>query len=147
MANGEFPSQRAIYRYFRDTGDAGIDILVLALADFLASRGPLVSMEDWGKHCQLINYILAEHDNQQAKILPVKLIDGHDIMDTFGLAPGPLVGKLLAMVNEAHASGELSTREEALASVRRELSTVSKQQTRVSRKSQNSGVKTIPNTK
>jgi len=147
MANGEFPSQRAIYRYFRDTGDAGIDILVLALADFLASRGPLVSMEDWGKHCQLINYILAEHDNQQAKILPVKLIDGHDIMDTFGLAPGPLVGKLLAMVNEAHASGELSTREEALASVRRELSTVSKQQTRVSRKSQNSGVKTIPNKK
>jgi len=147
MANGEFPSQRAIYRYFRDTGDAGIDILVLALADFLASRGPLVSMEDWGKHCQLINYILAEHDNQQAKILPVKLIDGHDIMDTFGLAPGPLVGKLLGMVNEAHASGELSTREEALASVRRELSTVSKQQTRVSRKSQNSGVKTIPNKK
>ena len=147
MANEEFPSQRAIYRYFRDTGDAGIDILVLALADFLASRGPLVSMEDWGKHCQLINYILAEHDNQQAKILPVKLIDGHDIMDTFGLAPGPLVGKLLAMVNEAHASGELSTREEALASVRRELSTVSKQQTRVSRKSYNSEVKAISDTK
>jgi len=146
MANEEFPSQRAIYRYFRDTGDAGIDILVLALADFLASRGPLVSMEDWGKHCQLINYILEEHDNQQAKILPVKLIDGHDIMDILGLAPGPLVGKLLAIVNEAHASGELSTREEALALVRRELSTVSKQQTRVSRKSQNSGAKTIPNT-
>jgi len=147
MANEEFPTQRAIYRYFRDTGDAGIDILFLALADCLASRGPLVSMEDWEKHCQLINYILAEHDKQQAKILPVKLIDGHDIMDTFGLAPGPLVGKLLAMVNEAHASGELSTKEEALTLVRRELPSVSKQQTRVSQNSQNSGVKTIPNTK
>jgi len=79
--------------------------------------------------------------------LPVKLIDGHDIMDTYGLAPGPLVGKLLAMVNEAHASGELSTREEALALVRRKLSSVSKQQTRVSQKSQNSEVKTISNTK
>ncbi len=146
MANDEFPSQRAIYRYFRDTGDAGIDILVLALADFLATRGPLVSMGDWKKHCQLINYILEEHDRQQAKILPVKLIDGHDIMDTLGLAPGPLVGKLLAMINEAHASGELSTREEALALVRRELSTVSKQQTRGSQKSQNPGAKTIPNT-
>jgi poly(A) polymerase len=146
MASDEFPSQRAIYRYFRDTGDAGIDILVLALADFLASRGPLVSMEDWEKHCQLINYILEEHDKQQSKILPVKLIDGHDIMDTLNLAPGPLVGKLLAMINEAHASGELSTREEALALVRRELSTVTKQQTRVSRKSQNPGAKAIPNT-
>jgi len=147
MANGEFPTQRAIYRYFRDTGEVGIDILFLALADFLASRGPLVSMKDWEKHCQLINYILAEHDRQQAKILSVKLIDGHDIMDTFGLAPGRLIGKLLAMVNEAHASGELSTREEALALVRRELPAVSKQQTRVSQNSQNSEVKTISNTK
>ncbi len=147
MAHEEFPTQRAIYRYFRDTGEVSIDILFLALADYLASRGPLASMEEWKKHCQLINYILAEHDKQQTKILPVKLIDGHDIMSNFDLAPGPLIGKLLAMVNEAHASGELSTREEALALVRRELSAVSKQQTRVSQKSQNSGVKTIPNTK
>ena len=120
MANEELPTQRAIYRYFRDTGEAGIDILFLALADYLASRGPLASMEEWKKHCQLINYILAEHNKQQARILPVKLIDGHDIMSTFDLAPGPLIGKLLAMVNEAHASGELSTREEALALVQRE---------------------------
>jgi poly(A) polymerase len=147
MAHEELPTQRAIYRYFRDTGEAGIDILVLALADYLASRGPLASMEEWRNHCQLINYILAEHDKQQAKILPVKIIDGHDIMNNFDLAPGPLIGKLLAIVNEAHASGELSTREEALALVRKELSAVSKQQTRVSRKSQNSGVKTIPDTK
>jgi hypothetical protein len=104
-------------------------------------------MEDWEKHCRLINYILAEHDKQQTKILPVKLIDGHDIMDTFGLAPGPLVGKLLAMVNEAHASGELDTREEALALIRRELLTVNKQRTRTSQNSQNSEVKTISDTK
>jgi poly(A) polymerase len=147
MANEEFPTQRAIYRYFRDAGEAGIDILFLALADYLATRGPLVSMEEWKKHCQLINYILAEHDKQQAKILPVKLIDGHDIMDTFGLAPGPLVGELLAVVNEAHASGELSTREEALALVRRELPAVNKQQTRVTQNSQHSEAKTISNTK
>jgi poly(A) polymerase len=121
MAKDELPTPRAIYRYFRDTGEVGIDILFLALADYLASRGPLVSMEEWRKHCQLINYILAEHNKQQAKILPVKFIDGHDIMNTFNLAPGRLIGKLLAMVNEAHASGELSTREEALALVRREL--------------------------
>jgi len=147
MAHEEFPTQRAIYRYFRDTGEAGIDILILALADYLASRGPLVSMEEWGKNCQLINYILAEHDKQQTKILPVKLIDGHDIMNNFDLAPGPLIGKLLAMVNEALASSELSTKEEALAFVRMKLTAMSKQQTRVTQKSQNSGVKTLPDTK
>jgi len=147
MANDELPTQRAIYRYFRDTGEAGIDILLLALADYLASRGPLASMEEWRKHCQLINYILAEHDRQQAEILPVKLIDGDDIMNTFDLAPGSLIGRLLTMVNEAHASGDLSTREEALALVQRELSTVKKQHTKVAQKSGNSGGERIPNAK
>ena len=117
----ELPSQRAIYRYFRDTGDASIDILLLALADYLASRGPLVNMEEWKEHCRLINYILTEHDNQQVKITPVKLIDGHDLMDVFGLTPGPLIGELLALVREAQASGELTNREEALALVQGEL--------------------------
>jgi tRNA nucleotidyltransferase/poly(A) polymerase len=122
MANEGLPTQRAIYRYFRDTGDAGIDILILALADYLASRGPLVSMEEWKKHCHLINYILTEHDKQQDKVLPLKLIDGHDLINILGLTPGPLVGELLAMVREAQASGELSTREEALALVQKETS-------------------------
>jgi len=136
--NEELPTQRAIYRYFRDTGEVGIDILFLALADCLATRGPLISMEDWGKHCQLINYIIAEHHKQQAKILPVKFLDGHDIMNAFGLAPGPLIGKLLARVHEAHASGELSTKEEALTLVRKELSATSNQQAGVRQNSQNS---------
>jgi len=122
MANEELPTQRAIYRYFRDTGEAGIDILLLALGDYLASRGPLVDMEEWREHCQLIDYILAEHDKQQVQLLPVKLIDGHDLMNTFGLTPGPLIGELLAMVHEAQASGDITTKEEALALVQRELS-------------------------
>ena len=147
MANDELPTQRAIYRYFRDTGEASIDVLILALADYLASRGPLASMEEWRKHCQLVNYILAEHDKQQAKVLPMKLIDGDDIMDKFDLAPGPLVGRLLAMVNEAHASGELSTREEALALVRTELSTVKRQHTKIARKSRNCGAEIVSKAK
>lgn len=122
MTDDQLPSQRAIYRYFRDTGDAGIDILLLALADYLASRGPLVSVDEWRQHCHLMNYMLAEHANQQAKTLPMKLLNGHDIMRLFGLEPGPKIGSLLAMVHEAHASGEVSTREEALALVENELS-------------------------
>ncbi len=136
--NEGLPTQRAIYRYFRDTGEVGIDILFLALADYLASRGPLASMVEWKRHCQLINYIMTEHDNQQAKILPVKFVDGHDIMNAFDLAPGPLIGKLLARVHEAHASGELSTKEEALTLVRKELSATDNQQAGVCQNLQNS---------
>lgn len=121
MSDKELPTQRAIYRYFRDTGDAGIDILFLALADYLASRGPLVDIEEWKKHCQLINYILIEHEKQQFKVLPVKLADGHDLIEIFGLTQGPLIGELLSVVREAQASGELANREEAIALVQKEL--------------------------
>jgi hypothetical protein len=104
-------------------------------------------MEEWRSRCRLINYILTEHDKQQAKITPVKLIDGDDIMDKFDLAPGPLVGRLLATIHEAHASGEISTREEALALVQTELSAVSKQKTRVTQSSRNSAAKVIHSAK
>jgi hypothetical protein len=50
-----------------------------------------------------------------------------------------LIGKLLARVREAHASGELSTKKEALALVRKELSATSNQQADVCQNSQNSG--------
>ncbi len=128
ISDGELPSQRAIYRYFRDTGEAGIDTLLLALADYLASRGPMVSMEEWKDHCRATTYMLEEHRKQQSKTVPVKLVDGHDIMRMFGLVPGPLIGRVLSRVHEAHASGEVNTREEALALVKQELSAKSNQQ-------------------
>ncbi len=121
MANEGMPTQRAIYRYFRDTGDAGIDILFLVLADYLASRGPLVNMKEWKDYCRLIGYILSEHEKQQDVLLPVKLIDGHDLINIIGLSPGSLIGELLALVRESQASGEITTRDEALALVHKEL--------------------------
>ena len=121
MANVGLPSSRAIYRYFRDTGDAGIDVLFLALADYLAARGPNLDIKEWEQHNSLIGYIIAEHQDQQSKLLPVKLIDGHDLISIFGLTSGPLVGKLLRLVCEAQATGEVGSREEALALIRKKL--------------------------
>jgi poly(A) polymerase len=46
------------------------------------------------------------------------LIDGHDLMDIFNLAPSPLMGRILKQVHERRLSGELATRDRALAWVR-----------------------------
>lgn len=121
MSNEGLPTSRAIYRYFRDTEGAGLDILFIALADYLATRGPNLDVVEWKQHNQLIEYVFTEHTKQQVKILPVKLIDGHDIMDILGLGPGPVIGELLAEVREAQAAGEVRTRAEAIALVRREI--------------------------
>lgn len=114
-SHGELPSSRAIYRYFRDTGDAAIDVLFFSLADHLATRGANLDIANWQHHTSLVNHILDQHLAQKSETTPVKLINGHDLIRNFNLKPGPEVGKVLEAVREAHACREITTRDEALA--------------------------------
>lgn len=123
MTQGELPSRRAVYRYFRDARDVGTDVLFLALADYLATHGPNLDMAQWVGQARLMDCVLEEHWRQEAAVVPVKLIDGHDMMKSFGLQPGPRLGKLRAALREAQAAGEVNTRKEALAFVARQLGT------------------------
>ncbi len=123
MSQEGLPSHRAIYRYFRDTEGAGIDILFLSLADHLASRGPRLDLVGWQEHARLVEYVLEQHFEQGRVTTPPKLVSGHDLIDIFGLSPGPKIGKLLEAVREAQASGEIATREEALSYIREHLLT------------------------
>jgi poly(A) polymerase len=122
MSKEGLPSPRAIYRYFRDTGEAGIDILFLSLADHLATRGPNLKLESWREHTRLVGYVLDKRFEEAKVITPPKLVSGHDLINTFGLSPGPEVGELLELVREAQASGEIHTREAALVLVEKQLS-------------------------
>ena len=123
----DMPTGRALYRYYRDAGDIALDTLYLNMADYLAARGPMLELRDWTNHCSLIRYILEEglpgeegRRKESVQSLP-KLVDGYDIIDRFALAPGPRIGKLLETVREAQASGEISTKEQALELVRARL--------------------------
>ena len=111
----DMPTQRAIYRYFRDLDSAAIDTLYLNLADYLAAKGPAVEWDDWQGHCLLIGHILhqglRERDDLQSK---PRLVDGHLLMETLDIAPGPALGRLLEAIMEAQGAGEITTREEAL---------------------------------
>jgi len=115
------PTKRAIYRFFRDRSDVSIDIIILTLADFLAAQGPDLVPHEWKRHCEMMQYIWSEHEKEEARVVPEKLVDGHDLIKIFGLEPGPRLGQLLEMVHETHGIGEVTTREEALALVRRQL--------------------------
>ena len=126
-ARGKLPTKRALYRYYRDVGDVALDTLYLNTADHLAARGPMMEREDWDAHCRLIRHILHARNadggitlRDSAKTLP-KLVSGYDIMDRFALEPGRRIGVLLEGVREAQASGEVSTKEQALELVRTSL--------------------------
>jgi putative nucleotidyltransferase with HDIG domain len=118
LANEVSVSSRAVYRFFRDTGDAGVDILVHALADHRATYAPDAEDDRWPHLVNLVARMLATYWELQAEhVTPPPLVDGHDLLREFELQPGPLVGELLEAVREAQVSGEVRTREEALALV------------------------------
>jgi len=111
----DLPTSRAIYRYFRDLGDVAIDTLYLALADYLAAKGPELMPDEWGDHARIIAHILESGTRQTTSEKIQRLVSGRDLMKELGLEPGPKIGLLLEKINEARAAGEVSTREEALA--------------------------------
>ncbi|MBI4242030.1 MAG: HD domain-containing protein [Candidatus Rokubacteria bacterium] len=108
-------SRRARYRFFRDLGVEAQDLLLLTLADAAAVRG-LAAATVWrGSLGRLVADLLGglKEDRQQVGAPP--LLRGEDVMAAFGLAPGPEVGRLLALAREAQDLGQVRTREEALA--------------------------------
>jgi len=121
LVGEEMPTHRAIYRYFRATAEVGIDTLFLGLADHLAARGPTLDPDEWRKHTETVQYMLDKWFQEQATVVPIKLIDGHTLIDELGLAPGPQIGELLEVVREAQAAGEIETAEEALELVTKRL--------------------------
>ncbi len=112
MANEGLPTARAIYRYFRDTGEAGTDILYLCLADHLATRGGTLDDAAWREHAALTAYVL-ENRWPADEAAPPRLIRGDEIIKEFGVRPGPRVGRLLENLREAQAAGEIRTRAQA----------------------------------
>ncbi len=116
----DLPTPRAVYRYFRDLGEAAVDTLYLNMADYLSAKGPVVESGDWEGHCRLITHILnGGLDQDGAPKAETRLVDGHALMESLGLSPGPHVGRLLEAIAEAQGAGEIATREDALELARR----------------------------
>ncbi len=118
---GEAPTRRALYRFFRDLGDAAEAVLFLSLADAAAARGPKMTRAGWRRHVAYMNSLLVRSSEDEGIVHPPRLLTGHDIMSALGLVEGPAIGRLLAAVEEAQAGGEVRDREGALAFVREQV--------------------------
>ncbi len=115
-------SRRAIYRFFRAAGPAGVDTILLALADVWATYGHTLPQERWDRQLEVARALLeAWWERPQEQVLPPALINGDDLMGEFGLQAGPIIGEILESVREAQAAGEVNNREEAFAFVRSHL--------------------------
>ncbi len=114
-------TDRAIYRFFRDLSQEGVDTLLISLADRYSYRKILpernkrlaveISRKSIKKQEQTIKKMLKKYYYHKEQILPEPLVRGDEIMESLNLPQGPLIGKLLTKVGEAQAEGKLKNKE------------------------------------
>jgi poly(A) polymerase len=114
LADIKRPSPRAVYRYFRDTGEEAVGILLLSLSDWRATRGPLTDFKRRGKHEKIMLFLIGDYFRKQKSPPLKRLVTGYDIMKKIKVPPSPVVGVILKNIQEMQALGRISTKKEAL---------------------------------
>ena len=109
------PSRKSIYRYFRDAGEAGIDLVLLGLADLRGMSGNELTQEAWTAALDTARILLENYwEKREETIAPPRLLDGNDLMRELNLQPGRVIGQLLESIREGQATGKIASREDAL---------------------------------
>ena len=112
-------SEKVMLRYIRHSEDNAIDNILIAQADRLSAQGPEITKQIVEENItalnNLLNYYLEIKDT--LKPLP-KLIDGNDVMKILNIKPSPILGKIMTEIKEAQISGDIITKEDAIAFVK-----------------------------
>ncbi|MFH1441393.1 MAG: HD domain-containing protein [Candidatus Omnitrophota bacterium] len=130
MSDSQLLTSRAKFRYFRDTAQEAVSVLLLSLADQRSTRGPLTSGESRMKHEKVVSVLLKEYFKRlnEEKLIP--LINGNNLLKKFKLKPGPLIGRILSEIEELQSIGKIKTKQQALDTAEK----IIKKQNRVSGK-------------
>lgn len=113
LADNERVTSRAIFRYFRDASSEAVSVLLISLADQRSTKGPLTTRASRVRHEKLVFSLIKEYFRRRKEKKPARLINGDDLIQKFKLEPSPLIGKILAEIEELQAVGKIKTRMEA----------------------------------
>ncbi len=119
LADNEEITPRAIFRYFRDAGEACVSILLISIADQRATKGPLTSKISRIHHEKISLGLIKEYFKRKKTKKPPRLINGDDLIKKFKLEPSPLIGKILREIEELQAIGKVKNKKEALRSAKK----------------------------
>ncbi|MEI7554803.1 HDIG domain-containing metalloprotein [Candidatus Chlorohelix sp.] len=127
VKSGSGVSNRAIFRFLKDTNPVQIEMMPLSLADHAAVVGPRIAqarqLKSWNHHLHFTDRLSRKYLGpvEEKLVDKPRLLDGHSLMQELKLTPGPQLGKILREIEESQAVGEISTTEEALELARRLL--------------------------
>ena len=104
-------TSRAKYRFFRDADGYGLELLILSLADAMATP---VEGKRLGDLKGLIENLAGYYFEEFIAAPPMPLVTGEDIMKLFGIPQGKEVGRMVEALREAEALGKISDKGEAV---------------------------------
>ncbi|HBL17177.1 MAG TPA: hypothetical protein DD417_10640 [Elusimicrobia bacterium] len=141
LACGGGASDRAVYRFFRDLGEHAPGLLALCWGDHASympeprlarllgaacaepprcvSRIRPEETRKTVRHLQLVSMLLRRFFDQDRAPVPVRLLNGNEVMKALRIPPGPRIGEILERLREAQAEGKVLSREQALAFIAR----------------------------
>lgn len=108
-------TQKAIFRFFRDTGEEGIGLLLLCLADHMTylNSGSIEGLPTLKKYIFFTRKMLAWFYDREKETPSQKLVNGYEVMKVCKIPPGPQVGKCISALEEAQALGKIKNKEDA----------------------------------
>ena len=114
LSNFKNPTEKIVFRYMRDTKEEAVSIAMLAIADQRSTCGPLTTPEKTKHHEQICRRVIDEYFKEKSKPVRVRLLTGNDLIKTLKLKPSSLFAEILTAVEEAHALGAITTKDQAL---------------------------------
>jgi putative nucleotidyltransferase with HDIG domain len=106
---------KSVQRFLRRMGDEAPDVTLLALADRLSTLGPMVTPAQTQQADADHRWLMDQYHQQVAIFKQPPLLNGHQVMEALGLAPGPQLKQVLQALQIAQQAGELATPDQALA--------------------------------
>jgi len=103
-------SLRQIDAYLRRTGAAPVEMILLSVADRLATRGPRSHDIQITRHLELARAVMRAHLELRAREPITSPVPGDVLAARFGRPPGPWLGEVLAEIRAAQLAGAISKR-------------------------------------
>jgi len=115
LTAGSSRTRKSILHFFRKYGEDYRALFLLFAADTRATVGPKMTPG----RVRLIRQAIAEmlrlyEEDLRPRLQAPPLLTGRDLIDRFGLEPGPLIGDILRKVEDARLEGLVFDRDSAL---------------------------------
>jgi poly(A) polymerase len=114
-------TDKAIHRFFRDLGDDAVAMLLVSLGDHLTYLTPREKKKRRSAHELITIKMMDRFYNQRERVMPPRILTGHDLMKELNLKPSPLIGLLLEDLMDAQTEGKIKTKQEGLDYLKKRL--------------------------